>query len=359
MNLSTPKKSLVTKPPRIAQEPLRIVCIGGGTGLSTLLHGLKLHAVAERPKVSLTAIVTVTDDGGSSGRLRRDFKVLPPGDVRNCIVALSEDEALLSKLFQYRFSGGHGLNGHSFGNLFLTALTHLTGDFASAIRFASGVLASCGTILPSTTENVVIAAKLADGTLLTGESRISRTKSMIREIRISPRRPQPLPATLEAIRNADLITMGPGSLFTSVIPNLLVQGIPQAIAASPALKTFISNLMWQPGETMNFTASDHVRATLRHTGLKGEERARFIEYIILNSQGISPRQLGKYAAKRALPVENDSAALRALGIEVVKAELLASSEKIRHDPKALADTVVKLARLGRRRRQIPVALQKS
>lgn len=247
MNLSTPKKSPAIKPARVTHEPLRIVCIGGGTGLSSLLHGLKLYATPGQPKVSLTAIVTVTDDGGSSGRLRRDFKVLPPGDVRNCLVALSEDEALLSRLFQYRFKAGRGLTGHSFGNLFLTALTHLTGDFASAVRFASGVLASCGTILPSTAENVVIAAKLDNGIVVTGESRISKTNATIREIRISPRRPQPLPATLEAIRNADAITLGPGSLFTSIIPNLLVQGIPEAIAASPALKVFVGNLMWQPG----------------------------------------------------------------------------------------------------------------
>ncbi len=348
--MSTAKRSRAAKAgPR---GPLRIVTIGGGTGLSSLLKGLKQHASAEDPIISLTAVVTVTDDGGSSGRLRRDFAVLPPGDVRNCLVALAEEEALLSQLFQYRFTGGRGLKGHSFGNLFLTALTHLTGDFASAVRFASGVLACCGEIIPSTAENVVITAKLHDGTLVSGESNISKTRSPIRDIRILPRRPQPLPEALAAIANADLITIGPGSLFTSIIPNLLVAGIPQAIAASPALKVSIGNLMWQPGETANFTASDHVRAMIRHTGLTGEERARFLQYVVLNSQGIHPRQLGRYAAKQALPVENDTVALREMGLEVLKSDLLSEGEKIRHNPAATAAVVLKLARLGRRRRQI-------
>ncbi len=348
--MSTAKKSPDTK--AALRGPLRIVTIGGGTGLSSLLKGLKQHASAEEPVIALSAIVTVTDDGGSSGRLRRDFAVLPPGDVRNCLVALAEEEALLSQLFQYRFSSGRGLKGHSFGNLFLTALTHLTGDFASAVRFASGVLASCGEIIPSTAENVVITAKLQDGTLVTGESNISKTRSPIRDVRIVPKRPKPLPEALAAIADADLITLGPGSLFTSIIPNLLVAGIPQAIAASSALKVCIGNLMWQPGETVSFTASDHIRAILRHTGLTGEDRSRFLDYVILNSQGIHPRQLGRYAAKQALPVENDMVALREMGLQILKAELLSEGEKIRHNPAATADVVLKLARLGRRRRQI-------
>lgn len=332
--------------------PLNIVTIGGGTGLSSLLHGLKLYANPDAPVVSITAIVTVTDDGGSSGRLRKDFAVLPPGDVRNCMVALSEDGALLSQLFQYRFASGRGLKGHSFGNLFLTALTHLTGDFVSAVRFASGILASCGEIIPSTAENVTISAKLLDGTLVTGESNISKTQAGIKEIRIAPRRPKPHPEALAAIANADLVTLGPGSLFTSVIPNLLVSGIPEALLASPALRVYVGNLMSQPGETVNFTASDHVRAILRHTKFTNSDRAKFIEYIVLNSQGIHPRQLGKYAARQALPVENDSTALRDLGLQIVKADLLHDSEKIRHNPRALADIILKLAKLGRRRRQI-------
>ena len=197
---------------------LRIVSIGGGTGLSTLLRGLKRYVRAGNGAVEITAIVTVTDDGGSSGRLRREFDVLPPGDIRNCMVALSEDETLLTKLFQYRFTNGRGLKGHSFGNLFLTAMTHLTGDFSQAVKLSCEVLAVLGRIYPSTAANVVLEATLENGTKVLGETRISRSKSPIHQIELRPRRPKPLAETLEAIANADLITLGPGSLFTSVDP---------------------------------------------------------------------------------------------------------------------------------------------
>ena len=242
-------------------DPLRIVVIGGGNGLSAMLHGLKDLIFGRNGRtvdIDLTAVVTVTDDGGSSGRLRREFDVLPPGDIRNCMVAMSEDEGLLSRLFQYRFESGRGLKGHSFGNLFLTALTHLTGDFAKAVQLSSEVLASCGRIYPSTATNVVLEAELADGQIVTGETRISRTRPRIVKVRLRPGDVDPHPETLEAIAEADLITFGPGSLFTSVIPNLLVNGIPGAIRNSPALKAYFVNLMWQPGETNEFTASDHV-----------------------------------------------------------------------------------------------------
>lgn len=339
-----------------SRGPLRIVAIGGGSGLSTLLKGLKYYAVPigtdAMPIAKLTAVVTVTDDGGSSGRLRRDFDVLPPGDIRNCLVALSADETLLGKLFQYRFSRGRGLRGHSLGNLFLTALTHLTGDFATSVRFASEVLACRGEIFPSTAENVTLEARMANGKVIKGESKITATPEAIREIRVLPRRPKPFAETLQAIADADLITMGPGSLFTSLVPNLLVDGISRAILESRAVKLFIGNLMCQPGETEHFSASDHVRAVLRHTGLHGDDRQRFLDYILLNSQSISPRQLGQYAATDSLPVENDVLELRSLGLEIVKAPLLASHEKVRHDSRLTADLVIKLARLGRRRRTI-------
>src|SRR5271168_413961 len=211
--------------------PFRIVAIGGGTGLSTLLHGLKRYALEPR-EVEITAIVTVTDDGGSSGRLRREFDVLPPGDIRNCMVALSEDEALLSQLFRYRFKAGHGLKGHSFGNLFLTALTEITGDFPEAVRKSAEVLKIAGRIFPSTAANVSLEAVLDDGTVVSGETRISRSRRRIRTVRLVPSRVMPVKNTLDAIARADLITMGPGSLFTSVIPNLLVAGIPKAIRQS-------------------------------------------------------------------------------------------------------------------------------
>src|SRR5579864_3302177 len=209
-------------------EPLRIVAIGGGTGLSALLHGLKRYAQEPR-EADITAVVTVTDDGGSSGRLRREFDVLAPGDIRNCMVALSEDEALLSKLFQYRFAEGRGLKGHSFGNLFLTALTNLTGDFSKAVAMSSEILASRGRIFPSTAQNVVLEAEFEDGAIVSGETRISKSSRRILRLRLVPDACKPLPETLSAIEAADLITFGPGSLFTSVIPNVLVHGIPGAI----------------------------------------------------------------------------------------------------------------------------------
>jgi uncharacterized cofD-like protein len=326
-----------------ASEPLRIVAIGGGTGLSTLLHGLKVFkncsstngTVSASPEI--TAIVTVTDDGGSSGRLRRDFDVLPPGDIRSCLVALSEDEALLAQLFKYRFQAGKGLKGHSFGNLFLTALTHLTGDFPQAVRLASEVLATCGRIYPATAANVVLEATLADKTVVTGESRISRSRARIQRVKLKPSRCKPLPETLEAIAAADLITFGPGSLFTSVIPNLLVKGIPEAIAASRATKAYFVNLMWQPGETLQFTAADHVTAIHEHAG------RRLIDCAIINTRPITAPLQQKYAAKEARPVENDLDRLAELGVKVVAREFVLESEKVRHNPDVIAEVAIHLA----------------
>ena len=331
-------------------QPLRIVSIGGGNGLSTLLRGVKQYAKAGKGGLEITAIVTVTDDGGSSGRLRREFDVLPPGDIRNCMVALSEDETLLSKLFQYRFSNGRGLKGHSFGNLFLTAMTHLTGDFGTAVKLSCEVLAALGRIYPSTAANVALEATLADGTRVSGESRISRSKSRIERIELHPRRPKPLPETLRAIAEADLITLGPGSLFTSIIPNLLVDGIPRAIAGSRALKAYFLNLMSQPGETSNFSASDHITAIQRHAG-----RARgrsFIDVCVVNTRSIRGEALDRYRAQAARPVEIDLDALQRMGMKVHAVDLLRSSgvrphEKIRHDQAAVGEVVVELARRGR------------
>jgi len=329
--------------------PLRIVSIGGGNGLSTLLRGLKRYAKAGKGVLEITAVVTVTDDGGSSGRLRRDFDVLPPGDIRNCMVALSEDEALLSKLFQYRFSSGRGLKGHSFGNLFLTAMTHLTGDFNQAVRFSGEVLAVLGNIYPSTEANVVIEATLANGRKVAGESRISRSRSRIETVAIHPRRPKPLPETLDAIASADLITLGPGSLFTSVIPNLLVAGIPEAIAASKATKAYFLNLMSQPGETTNFRASDHVQAILRHA------RHPILDVCVVNTHPIRGRALRYYEAQAARPVENDLGNLEKIGVKVVGADLLRMagsqvSDKIRHDSSVIGAIALELARKGQKRK---------
>jgi uncharacterized cofD-like protein len=329
--------------------PLRIVSIGGGNGLSTLLRGLKRYVKAGEGILEITAVVTVTDDGGSSGRLRRDFDVLPPGDIRNCMVALSEDENLLSRLFQYRFSTGRGLKGHSFGNLFLTAMTHLTGDFNQAVRFSAEVLAVLGHIYPSTESNVVIEATLANGRKVEGESRISRSRSRIEKIQIRPRHPKPMAETLEAIAKADLITLGPGSLFTSVIPNLLVDGIPQAIAASPALKAYFVNLMSQPGETTNFRASDHVAAIHRHTKLP------ILDVCVVNTRAIRGKALDSYRVNEARPVENDMENLEGMGLKVIAADLLRMGrnrgpEKIRHDSGVIAAIAFELAQKGHRRK---------
>ena len=323
-------------------EPLRIVAAGGGRGLSTLLHGLK-HYADEPRQVDITAVVTVTDDGGSSGRLRRDFDVLPPGDIRNCMVALSEDEALLSRLFQYRFSEGQGLKGHSFGNLFVTALTDITGDFTTAVRVSSEILASVGRIFPSTSENVALEAVLRKGRVVVGETRISKSRSPIERIRLTPGPCRPLPETLDAIANADLITFGPGSLYTSVIPNLLVEGIPEAIERSAAVKAYFVNLMWQPGETIGFRASDHVDAIHQHAGRK------LLDVVILNSRPITPEQQVRYAATRALQVVTDCERLEEMGLSVVSADLLAPGEAVRHDQKAAGAIAMELARGARRR----------
>ncbi|MDQ2900273.1 MAG: YvcK family protein [Acidobacteriota bacterium] len=324
--------------------PLRVVAIGGGTGLSALLHGLKRYA-GPPERMEITAVVTVTDDGGSSGRLRRDFDVLPPGDIRNCMVALSQDEALLSRLFQYRFQSGRGLKGHSFGNLFLTALTHITGDFAAAVKQSSEVMASMGRIFPATKVNVALEAVLEDGTLVSGETRISKSRSRIAKVRLLPPRCKPLPETLEAIAAADLITLGPGSLFTSVIPNLLVSGIAEAIRKSPAVKACYVNLMWQPGETNDFRASDHLRVIQQHA------RGKLIDYAVLNTGPIEPSLRKRYARERAQPVENDVERIAEMNIEVVEANLVARSEKVRHDSPAIAEIALRLAREGRRKRE--------
>lgn len=328
--------------PQVLREgsgPLRIVAIGGGTGLSTLLHGLKTYA--RQGLVDITAVVTVTDDGGSSGRLRKDFDILPPGDIRNCMVALSEDEGLLSRLFQYRFSQGSGLKGHSFGNLFLAALTNVTGDFPQAVKLSSEVLAIFGHIYPSTSENVSLRARMSDGSLVEGETKISRSRKRIERLELIPEKVKPVKETLDAIASADLITYGPGSLYTSVIPNLLVSGVPAAIRRSKAVKAYFVNLMWQPWETMNFSASDHVRAIFDHGGKK------LIDQVVLNSRPLSGEQRRRYAAEKVFPVEMDRPRLEHMGLEVVERSLLAQADKVRHDPASIAAAAMQLAAQSR------------
>lgn len=330
-------------------SPLRIVSIGGGTGLSSLLRGLKEYSVlrtkGKLPRIDITAVVTVTDDGGSSGRLRREFDVLPPGDIRNCMVALSEDDALISELFQYRFSAGRGLKGHSFGNLFLTALTNVTGDFLKAIQVSSEVLAILGRIYPSTFSNVELRAVLENGQEARGESSISRSRQRIRKIYLHPETCKPLDETLKAIREADLITYGPGSLYTSVIPNLLVQGITKEISRSKALKAYFCNLMWQPWETMQFSAADHIEAIIQHGGKK------LVDCIVVNTHHIGGERRRRYAAEKVYPVEVDLLRLKKMKVEVIGRNLLARTEKVRHNSQIAAAVAVELALRSRLKQQ--------
>ncbi len=324
---------------------LRVVAIGGGTGLSTVLRGLKHHVTEParpaqiRPEITrLTAVVTVTDEGGSSGRLRRDLRILPPGDIRNCLVALAEDEQLLTQLFNYRFASGRGLRGHNLGNLLLAALTHLTHDFAMAVRLSSEVLAIRGEIFPATLADVRLKAVRRDGVVIHGERSITKTRVPIRRLHIVPSRCRPLPETVEAIRDADLITFGPGSLYTSLVPNLLVQGIPQQIARSRAVKVLVCNLMTQPGESRGYSAADHVRALHQHAGLK------LFDHIILNQRPLSPALLKRYAAERAEPVQLDLDAVRELGVKPLCADLLIEDHVARHDSRRLAQLLLSLVK---------------
>jgi len=337
-----------------SDRALRVVAIGGGTGLSTLLRGLKQFVpVNERRRAlpegssllrrtshtvigDLSAVVTVTDDGGSSGRLRDDLNILPPGDIRNCMVALSEDEHLLSRLFKYRFDQGE-LEGHSFGNLFVAAMSGVTGDFAQAVQMSSQILATRGRIFPATTENVTLAARMDDGSIVEGETSITRSKKTIVELTLEPSGADPLPETLEAIANADLITLGPGSLYTSLITNLLVRGIPEAIAASRATRVFICNLMTQANESLGLTASQHIEKTLQHAG--GQ---KLFDYTVINTEPISPEILEQYAREGQEPLVNDLDRVRELGVEPITGNFLHEGDVLRHDYDRVAQTLLSL-----------------
>lgn len=332
--------------------PLKVVAMGGGTGLSTVLKGLKHYVQPQydvvvpiveprEPVISeLTAVVTVTDDGGSSGRLRKELNMLPPGDIRNCLVALSTDETLLSRLFQYRFGRGSGLEGHSFGNLFLAALTGITGDFAHAVRLSSAILATQGRIFPATTTDVQLCAEMADGTHVFGECSITASSRRIVRIKLVPGNVEAVPETLIAIAEADLITIGPGSLFTSLVPNLLVKGIAEAIAASRAVKVYICNLMTQANETLGLSAADHIRALYDHAG------AKLFDYAVMNETEIADALMARYAQEGATQVACDDEAIEQLGLRVVKGNYLAEGELVRHDPERLAHDLLRLAYQG-------------
>jgi uncharacterized cofD-like protein len=285
----------------------------------------------------LTAVVTVTDDGGSSGRLRKEFNILPPGDIRNCLVALSEDEALLSRIFQYRFEAGEGLEGHNFGNLFVTALTAVTGDFAEAVRESSKILATRGTIFPSTVSNVQLEAFMNDGSVVFGETMITASQLRIVRLRMVPENAEPLPETLEAIARADVITIGPGSLFTSLVPNLLVHGIPEAIAASTAIKVYVCNLMTQANESLGLTAADHIHKLYEHAGVP------IFDYALVNVAPISESLQAKYALEGASRIVVDREAIESLGVRCVTGDFVAEGNVVRHAAERVAAELLKLA----------------
>jgi len=340
-------KTAETAAPDATREcGFRVVAIGGGTGLSTLLQGLKRFVLSPTELTTalpgsplirdLCAVVTVSDDGGSSGRLRKEFNMLPPGDIRNCIVALSEDEALLSKLFRHRFDKGSGLEGHSFGNLFLAALTSITSDFSEAVRLSSEILLTRGYIHPATTSNIELEALMEDGSRVRGETKITASKGRIKELFLVPPDVEPMPQTLEAIANADMITIGPGSLFTSLIPNLLVRGIPQAIVASPATKVYICNLMTQANESLGLTAADHIRALNRHA------QGQLFDYALINRTPISNDLKTKYALEGACQIVADLDAIEGLGVIPVHGDYLEEAGVARHNTTRIARDVMQL-----------------
>jgi uncharacterized cofD-like protein len=305
----------------------KIVTIGGGTGLSTMLRGLKRHTS------NLTAVVTVSDDGGSSGRLQKELGVLPPGDIRNCLVALADDEALVTDLFRYRFSEGEGLTGHSFGNLFLAALTGITGNFDEAIKVSSRVLNVKGRVLPATLAMARLCATLADGSVIEGESQISHSTKPIADVFLDPPFAAPLEEVIDAIRDADAIVLGPGSLYTSIMPNLLVDRIAREVESANAVKIYVCNVMTQPGETDAFTASAHVKT------LFDRAHARVCDVVVVNDQ--LPRKLrDAYAEEGQLPVEVDTAEIEKLGVRVVRAAVISETQNVRHDSEKLAAVVI-------------------
>lgn len=315
-----------------------VVVIGGGTGLSTLLRGLK------KQTGNLTAIVTVADDGGSSGRLREELGIVPPGDLRSCLVALADTEPLMEKLFQYRFIGAGDLTGHSFGNLFIAAMTQVVGgDVELALQESSKVLAVRGQVLPASARPVKISARMTDGTIINGESNISCANKRIQRVTMEPSDVPAVQSALNAIRDADIVVLGPGSLYTSVIPNLLVGNIVEALRNTRAMRMYVCNVMTQPGETDHYTASDHVRALFDHGG------QGIVDYVLVNVEEIASCLLDHYAREGACPVKADIDELEQMGVTVIPAQLVNESNWVRHDPERLARVIFSM--MDRRRKQ--------
>ena len=309
----------------------RIVVIGGGTGLSTILHGLKEYTS------KITAVVTVADDGGSSGRLREQFDILPPGDIRNCLVALADAEPMMQNLFQFRFDKGSEFGGHNFGNLFITVMTKLSGgDFEQAIKESSKVLAIRGQVIPSTTNKVSLLAEYQDGSIAEGEAKIPERRVPIKKVYLKPLGSPATPDALKAIKEADAIIIGPGSLYTSILPNLLIKEITEALVNSPVPKIYICNVMTQPGETDGYSASDHVRVLQEHSD------SRVFNCCVVNNSRLPVELLEKYRNEDAYPVVADAKKAEQLGCRVVEADVASVENFIRHDPRKLAAAVVKL-----------------
>ncbi len=304
-----------------------VTVIGGGHGLSVLLRGIKTATN------NVSAVVTVADDGGSSGRLREELGIIPPGDLRNCLVALADTEPLMEKLFQHRFSGDSTLAGHSFGNLFIAAMNEVTGDMETALKESSKVLAVRGRVIPASKEHVRLDAVMTDGTVVEGESQIPEAHKKIRRVRLFPERVQAVPAAIEAIESADAIILGPGSLYTSIMPNLLVDGVADALKKSKAIKIYICNVLTQPGETDNYTAAQHAKAILDHTGHGA------IDYVLVNSTAI-PESM--WRGTGATPVRIDEDKVNALGMGLIKADLMSETQIGRHDPDKLCAAVMKI-----------------
>ncbi|MEN6583473.1 MAG: YvcK family protein [Armatimonadota bacterium] len=309
----------------------RIVVIGGGTGLSTMLRGLKQYSS------NIVAIVTVTDDGGSSGRIQREMGMLPPGDIRNCLVALADAEPMMTELFQYRFDEGiENLDGHSFGNLLIAAMTRITGDFELAVKETSHILAIRGLVLPSTLEQVTLQAEFEDGMFVEGETTITKTPGAIKYMMLHPSNVRPLEEALRSIELADCIVLGPGSVYTSVVPNLLVNGIPEAIEASEAAKVYVCNVMTQPGETDGYAASHHIHALTKHT------EHRVFNHVLVNQKRPSKDLLAKYAQQNQFFVEPDLATIRDMGFKPIVGDYISQTDVVRHDPAKLAEAIIKL-----------------
>lgn len=332
--IERPRRS---RPLRPSPRPARVTAIGGGTGLAALLRGLK-RQLGDAGLDHLQAVVTVADDGGSSGRLRRDFGVPAPGDIRNCLAALADDEDLLTRLFQFRFAAGEGLTGHPFGNLFLAALTEMTGDFHRAILTAERILSVRGRILPATVASLALRGHATSGKIYEGESAVGRADERLELVELVPADPPAFPPAVRAIREADLVLVGPGSLFTSILPNLLIGEIREALRARRGRAVLVQNLMTQPGETLGLSGAEHLEVLARHVG------SGLLDAVLVHDQPLPAERLAPYHLEGAVPVTLDQAAAARHGVELVSADLLAESGLIRHDSDKLARAALAIHR---------------